>query len=90
MQDRLIWLDLEMTGIDPRQDRIVEIATIVTDNNLTVIAQGPVFVVHQPEQVLQKMHDVVKKMHRTSGLDEQILQSTLSCEIGRASCRERV
>ena len=53
--DNLIWIDLEMTGLDPDRDRIIEIATIVTDRNLAVLADGPVIAVHQPEAALAAM-----------------------------------
>ena len=50
MKKNLVWIDLEMTGLDPRHDHIIEIATVVTDPNLHVIAEGPVFAIHQPDE----------------------------------------
>ncbi|MGI9033293.1 MAG: oligoribonuclease [Acidimicrobiales bacterium] len=74
----LVWMDLEMTGLDPSVDVIVEIATIVTDDNLDVVADGPDLVVHQPASALATMDDFVRKMHTKSGLVESISASTLS------------
>jgi oligoribonuclease len=74
----LVWMDLEMTGLDPTSDTIVEIATIVTDDDLTVIAEGPDLVVHAPADVLAGMSDVVRDMHTRSGLLAAIESSTLS------------
>jgi oligoribonuclease len=76
----LVWMDLEMTGLDPAKDAIVEIATLVTDDDLTVVAEGPDLVIHQPPAVLAQMDDVVRKMHTKSGLLEGIGSSTLSLE----------
>ena len=74
----LVWMDLEMTGLDPASDTIVEIATIVTDDDLTVVAEGPDLVVHQPAEALAAMSDVVRDMHTRSGLLKAIESSTLS------------
>ena len=61
-------MDLEMTGLDPDRDVIVEIATIVTDDELQVVAEGPDLIIHQPDDVLARMSDVVRAMHEKSGL----------------------
>jgi oligoribonuclease len=74
----LVWMDLEMTGLDHTTEVIVEIATIVTDDDLTIIAEGPDLVVHQPDDVLQRMDPFVVDMHTKSGLLEQIRGSTVS------------
>jgi len=71
-------MDLEMTGLDPATNVIVEIATMITDDDLAVVAEGPDLVVHQPEAALAAMDDVVTKMHARSGLTEAIAASTLS------------
>ncbi|MBV8386502.1 MAG: oligoribonuclease, partial [Acidimicrobiia bacterium] len=76
----LVWMDLEMTGLDPGNDAIVEIATLVTDDDLNVVAEGPDLVVHQPPDVLARMDDFVRKMHTKSGLLEAIEKSTVSLE----------
>jgi len=74
----LVWMDLEMTGLDPALNAIVEIATLVTDDDLAVVAEGPDLVVHQPPEVLDGMDDVVRKMHTKSGLLAAIDGSTIS------------
>lgn len=74
----LVWVDLEMTGLDPQRDVILEMATIITDNNLEIIAQGPEFVIHQPEEYLERMNDWVRKTHTASGLIEQVRASKIS------------
>src|SRR3954468_21138780 len=75
-----MWMDLEMTGLDPAKDVIVEIATLVTDDDLTIIAEGPDLVVHQPESALAAMDQFVVDMHTKSGLLEAIHASTTSLE----------
>lgn len=74
----LVWMDLEMTGLDHTRDVIVEIATLVTDDELNVVAEGPDLVVHQPDAVLAAMDPVVVEMHTKSGLLDAIKASTLS------------
>jgi oligoribonuclease len=74
----LAWLDMEMTGLDPDRDRIIEIAIVVTDSQLVTIAEGPVLAVHQPEAVLDAMDDWNKSTHRKSGLVDRVRASTLS------------
>lgn len=71
----LIWLDLEMTGLHPDQDKILEIATVVTTKNLELIAEGPVFAIYQTETVLQSMVPWGKKQHAQSGLLSRVRQS---------------
>ncbi len=78
MADRLVWMDLEMTGLDAETCAIVEVATIVTDGDLTMVAEGPNLVVHQPEEVLARMAPVVVEMHTKSGLIERIRASQVS------------
>ena len=73
-------MDLEMTGLDPARHTIVEIATLVTDDDLHVVAEGPDLVVHQPAEALAEMDDVVQRMHAESGLLAAIEASTLSLE----------
>jgi oligoribonuclease len=73
----LVWMDLEMTGLDPGTDTIVEIATIVTDDELAIVAEGPDLVVHVGDDALARMAPVVQAMHTSSGLIEQIRSSTL-------------
>ncbi len=71
----LIWIDLEMTGLDPQNDVIIEIASVVTDKDLNVLAEGPVLAVHQPEEALARMDDWNKKQHGGSGLVQRVLES---------------
>ena len=74
----LIWLDLEMTGLDPDRDRIIEIATIVTDANLNVLAEGPVFAVHQSDELLAAMDEWCTNQHGRSGLTQRVRDSQVS------------
>ncbi|UQA62715.1 oligoribonuclease [Polyangium aurulentum] len=76
--DRLVWVDLEMTGLDPERCAIVEIATIVTDTELSILEEGPNLVIHQPEEVLATMNDFVRDLHTRSGLLERIRASTVT------------
>jgi oligoribonuclease len=76
----LVWMDLEMTGLDHTRDVIVEIATLITDDELEIIAEGPDLVVHVPESALEGMDKVVVDMHTSSGLLEEIRSSTVSLE----------
>ncbi len=73
-------MDLEMTGLNPAVDRIVEIATLITDDELNIVAEGPDIVVHQPDDVLAKMAPIVVDMHTKSGLLDEIRKSTVSLE----------
>lgn len=73
----LIWIDLEMTGLDTQSDSILEIATIVTDKNLNVLAEGPVLAIHQPESVLTRMDEWNRRQHGQSGLLERVRQSSV-------------
>ncbi|MDE0613853.1 MAG: oligoribonuclease [bacterium] len=76
----LAWMDLEMTGLDPATDVIVEIATLITDDKLDLVAEGPDLVVSAPPEALASMQDVVVEMHTKSGLLDEIRASTLSLE----------
>lgn len=76
----LVWLDLEMTGLDPARHAIVEIATLITDDQLEIVAEGPDVVVHQPPEVLSGMDDVVRAMHERSGLLDDVVASTITLE----------
>lgn len=73
--DNLIWIDLEMTGLVPETDCILEIATIVTDKDLNILAEGPVFAVHQSDEVLAGMDAWNTRTHGASGLTERVRQS---------------
>ncbi|MDX2425957.1 MAG: oligoribonuclease, partial [Cycloclasticus sp.] len=77
-KQNLIWIDLEMTGLYPETDSIIEIATIVTDKELNILAEGPVLAVHQSKQTMDAMDAWNQKHHGQSGLIERVLSSTLS------------
>lgn len=76
----LVWMDLEMTGLDHTSEVIVEIATLITDDELNIVAEGPDLVVHQPEDVLGRMDPFVVDMHTRSGLLDLIRASTITLE----------
>ena len=75
--NNLIWIDMEMTGLVPETDRIIEIAVIITDSQLNLIAEGPVLVVHQPDEVLGAMDSWNRSVHGKSGLVDKVKASTL-------------
>lgn len=75
--NHLIWIDMEMTGLVPESDRIIEIAVLVTDSQLNLIAEGPVLVVRQPDEVLAAMDSWNRSVHAKSGLVEKVKASTL-------------
>ena len=77
---RLIWIDLEMTGLDTDNDKIIEIATIVTDDNLNILAEGPVLAIHQSNIILNAMDEWNTKQHGQSGLIERVRRSKLSAQ----------
>jgi oligoribonuclease len=76
----LAWMDLEMTGLDPGRHTILEIATLITDDDLEIVAEGPDLVVHQSPDLLAQMDEVVRVMHTTNGLLAKVHTSTLSLE----------
>jgi oligoribonuclease len=74
----LIWIDLEMTGLDPEKERIIEIATIITDSNLTIVAEGPNLVINQPKELIDGMDEWNTNQHGNSGLIKSVQQSSIS------------
>ena len=74
----LVWIDMEMTGLDPDRDRVIELAAIVTDANLNVLAEGPVFAIHQADEVLDAMDAWNKGTHGRSGLIDRVKTSSIS------------
>ncbi len=85
MIDRLVWVDLEMTGLDPERDVILEVAALVTDSELVELGEGVDLVVQQPREVLGGMVDVVRDMHARSGLTEAVLASDVTLEAAEAA-----
>ena len=81
-------MDLEMTGLEPETDVIVEIATLITDDDLNIIAEGPDLVIHQTDEVLARMNQIVVDMHTKSGLLEAIKTSTVTLEEAGAATLE--
>ncbi|TMG74785.1 MAG: oligoribonuclease [Betaproteobacteria bacterium] len=77
-QNNLIWLDMEMTGLDPDKDRIIEVAIVVTDSQLDILAEAPVLVVRQPDSVLDAMDEWNKSTHARTGLTERVKASVLN------------
>ena len=80
----LVWVDMEMTGLEPDTDRIIEVAVVVTDMHLNIIAEGPVFAIHQSDETLDKMDAWNKGTHGRSGLIEKVKASTVSEEQAEA------
>jgi len=76
--EHLIWIDLEMTGLDPDSDSIIEIATLVTDKELTPVAEGPELAIHQPEAILARMDEWNQRQHGGSGLLQRVRDSRVS------------
>ncbi len=76
--NNLIWIDIEMSGLEPETDRILELAVLITNSQLELVAEGPVLVVHQPQSVLDAMDDWNKAAHGKSGLIDRVKASTLS------------
>lgn len=77
-KNNLIWIDLEMTGLDPKKERIIEIATIVTDSQLQIVEEGPVFAIHQSNDLLDAMDSWNTKQHHGSGLVTRIQASSIT------------
>ncbi|HYQ72086.1 MAG TPA: oligoribonuclease [Gammaproteobacteria bacterium] len=86
--NNLIWIDLEMTGLDTMADAIIEIATIVTDGQLNILAEGPVLAIHQPDAVLNAMDEWNTRQHTGSGLTERVRKSSLNEQMAEAQTIE--
>ena len=76
----LVWIDLEMTGLDPDNDRIIEIASVVTDAQLEILAEGPVFAIHQPASVMAAMDEWNQNTHSATGLIQRVAESDVDEE----------
>ena len=84
----LIWIDLEMTGLDTVNDAIIEIATVVTDKDLNVLAEGPVFAIHQPIETMEAMDNWNTRQHGESGLTERVRLSTVDYALAESQTIE--
>ncbi|BAO44439.1 oligoribonuclease [Thiolapillus brandeum] len=84
-KDNLIWIDLEMTGLDTDNDQIIEIATIITDSELNVLAEGPELAIHQPDEILAGMDEWNTRQHGQSGLTERVRNS--NCDAAGAEAQ---
>lgn len=76
--DLLVWMDLEMTGLDPERERIIEMATLVTDGDLNVVAEGPELVIHQPDELLEAMDEWNRTQHAKTGLIDRVRASQVT------------
>ena len=86
----LIWIDLEMTGLDSQNDQIIEIATIITDGELNILAEGPVIAIHQPDEIMDNLDEWNTHYHGKSGLIDRVKASTYSIEQAEAETLEFV
>lgn len=77
-RNNMVWIDMEMTGLYPERDRIIEIATIITDGNLNILAEGPDLIIHQPASILKNMDDWNQEHHTKSGLLTAVHESTMT------------
>ena len=87
-RDNLIWIDLEMTGLDPEKERIIEIATLATDSNLNILAEGPNFVISQPIEFLEGMDEWNQNQHGLSGLIEEVKNSNVTSQVAEIETLE--
>lgn len=83
--NNLIWVDLEMTGLNPEKDRIIEIATIITDSDLNIVAEGPAFAIHQSEELLRGMDEWNTTHHHASGLVDRVRESVIDEQKAQAA-----
>jgi len=89
-RDNLIWIDLEMTGLDPEKERIIEIATLVTDSDLNILAEGPNLVISQPIEFLEGMDEWNQNQHGLSGLIEEVKNSNVTSQVAEIETLEFV
>lgn len=82
-RERLVWIDLEMTGLNSDVDVILEIATIITDNQLNIIAEGPALIIHQSQAALDLMDDFVRNLHTKSGLIDAVNKSSMTLAVAQ-------
>jgi len=87
-RDNLIWIDLEMTGLDPNKERIIEIATLVTDSDLNILAEGPNLVISQPIEFIDGMDEWNQNQHGSSGLIEEVKNSNVTIQVAEIDTLE--
>ena len=87
-RNNLIWIDLEMTGLDPNNEKIIEIATLITDSDLNIIAEGPNLIISQSNELLDGMDEWNQKQHGSSGLTEQVKKSDITEQIAEIETLE--
>ena len=89
-RDNLIWIDLEMTGLDPDKEKIIEIATLITDSDLNVISEGPNLIISQPKKVLDEMDDWNQNQHGSTGLIDEVMKSDITEQVAEIETLEFV
>jgi len=89
-RDNLIWIDLEMTGLDPDKEKIIEIATLITDSDLNVISEGPNLIISQPKEVLDEMDDWNQNQHGSTGLIDEVVKSDITEQVAEIETLEFV
>ena len=89
-RDNLIWIDLEMTGLDPDKEKIIEIATLITDSNLNIISEGPNLIISQPKEVLDEMDDWNQNQHGSTGLIDEVMKSDITEQVAEIETLEFV
>ena len=80
-KDNLIWIDLEMTGLDPEKEKIIEIATLITDSQLNIVAEGPNIIINQPKSLLDEMDEWNQNQHGSSGLIDAVKKSAVTTQM---------
>ena len=89
-RDNLIWIDLEMTGLDPDKEKIIEIATLITDSDLNVISEGPNLIISQPKEILDEMDDWNQNQHSSTGLIDEVMKSDITEQVAEIETLEFV
>ena len=89
-KENLVWIDLEMTGLDPERERIIEIATLITDSQLNYVAEGPNFIIKQPQDFLDGMDEWNQKQHGSSGLIDEVKKSVITEQVAEIETLEFV
>ena len=87
-KENLVWIDLEMTGLDPERERIIEIATLITDSQLNYVAEGPNFIIKQPQDFLDGMDEWNQKQHGNSGLIDSVKKSNITQQVAELETLE--